>query len=343
MNDLVKINVPSLAMSEQELMKVLQTSLYPGAELESIKLVIAWCKASNKDPMKRPVHIVPMQVKQKVKNKDGQPTNKTEYVWRDVIMPGVGDYRTDAARTGEYAGISQATFGSDVEKELGGSPIMEWSDDAHAKVDTGRKHPTVKFRFPEWCELSVFRLVGGTRCEFSSGRVYFEETYATQSKDNDAPNAMWKKRPRGQLEKCAEAMALRRAFPEVGAQPTADEMAGKTLDDGAKIIDHESGEIVTNKLQVEGPKAKSAVDTSDHAAGGQTIEAKQAEGAVKLITPGGVRILTAKIKGFAAAKEIAEEEAIKQVLASVKAESLAAMTTQQANQAADWLLAELEK
>ncbi|CAJ0997499.1 hypothetical protein SODG_005668 [Sodalis praecaptivus] len=44
------------------------------------------------------------------------------------------------------------------------------------------------------------------------------------------PNAMWKKRPYGQIAKCAEAQALRKAWPEIGQQPTAEEMEGKTLD-----------------------------------------------------------------------------------------------------------------
>lgn len=52
--------VPALQMDEQELIKVLQTSLYPSAALESIKMVLGYCKASNLDPMQKPVHIVPM-------------------------------------------------------------------------------------------------------------------------------------------------------------------------------------------------------------------------------------------------------------------------------------------
>ena len=42
------------------------------------------------------------------------------------------------------------------------------------------------------------------------------------------PNHVWERRPDGQLEKCAEAAALRRAFPEeLGNEYTAEEMEGQ--------------------------------------------------------------------------------------------------------------------
>lgn len=257
--------VPSLQMNETELMGVLRNSLYPGAKDESIKMVIGWCRAQQKDPLKRPVHIVPMSVK--VPGTD-------KYEWRDVLMPGIGDYRTDAARTGQYAGIGQAVFGPDKILELG----------------------EFKFSYPEWCEISVYRMVGSQRCEFSSGKVYWLECYSTAGKDSKAPNAMWKKRPRGQLEKCAEAMALRRAFPEVGSLPTADEMEGKTLD--------EPIDITPTKPAVEGVQSKSEkreAQTFDQPAGdkppAEKAADKPAEGSTtsKPMADGQKRILRAKM------------------------------------------------
>jgi len=182
----------------------LKTSLYPGASDESVDMVLAYCQAGGLDPMTRPVHIVPMWVPEKKQgNRIISPAGM-----RDVIMPGIELYRTKAHRTGEYAGQDEAEYGSTVTDTLGG----------------------VQVRYPEWCKVTVYRHCNGQRVPYSA-KVYWLETYATAKRDTDAPNTMWKKRPWGQLEKCAEALALRKAFPEaVGAQPTVEEMESKSLD-----------------------------------------------------------------------------------------------------------------
>lgn len=181
----------------------LKSSLYPGASDESVDMVLAYCQAGGLDPMTKPVHIVPMWIPEK---KEGNRVVRPGCM-QDVIMPGIELYRTKAHRTGEYAGQDEAEFGPVVSATLSG----------------------VSVTFPEWCRVTVYRLAGGQRVPYSA-KVYWLESYATAKRDTDAPNAMWKKRPFGQLEKCAEALALRKAFPEaVGAQPTAEEMEGKSL------------------------------------------------------------------------------------------------------------------
>jgi phage recombination protein Bet len=98
-NALTKIENTALStMTEAELCNVLQTSLYPGAALDSIKMVLGYCKAAGLDPMHKPVHIVPMW------------DSKAKQM-RDVIMPGVGLYRTQAARSQQLAGITEPEFG----------------------------------------------------------------------------------------------------------------------------------------------------------------------------------------------------------------------------------------
>jgi len=65
--------------------------------------------------------------------------------------------------------------------------------------------------------------------------------------DTEVPNDMWANRPVGQLEKCAEAGGLRRAFPEeIGNALTAEEMEGQhTLDGAAHAAEKPKPESVT--------------------------------------------------------------------------------------------------
>lgn len=182
-----------VAQTEDDLIRVLQNSLYPGAQIGSVQMVLGYCQAAGLDPMQKPVHIVPMW-------------DKNSRSMRDVVMPGISLYRTQAARTGEHVGTDEPVFGPMVTLELGGPPIQ----------------------VPEWCSVTVWRLKQGVRCAFVATE-YWIENYATAGKDSTAPNTMWKKRSRGQIAKCAEAQALRKGFPEVGSAPTAEEMEGKYI------------------------------------------------------------------------------------------------------------------
>ena len=216
MNALVKTEITAVAaMSESELLDVLENSLYPGADRNSIRMVLGYCKASGLDPMRKPVHIVPIW--------DGKAKRM-----RDVIMPGVGLYRTDAARTGEYAGITEAEFGPDTTDKLDGTSIT----------------------FPLWARVSVSRRMPSGEIVQFTAREFWRENYAVKGgqEKSIAPNAMWSKRPYGQLAKCAEAQALRKAFPEVGSQPTADEMEGKATEEyQGTTIDAGTGEVIGKK------------------------------------------------------------------------------------------------
>jgi phage recombination protein Bet len=197
MNALAKTETTALAMmSEQDLMRVLQSSLYPGAAPDSIKLVLGYCKAAGLDPMQKPVHIVPMW--------DGKARQM-----RDVVMPGVNLYRTQAARSGECAGVTEPEFGPDVTESVGGQSIT----------------------YPQWCRVTVSRRLPTGEIVNFTAREFWKENYAVKGgqEKSIAPNAMWTKRPYGQLAKCAEAQALRKAFPEIASQPTADEMEGKQI------------------------------------------------------------------------------------------------------------------
>lgn len=179
-----------------ELVRVMESSLYPGAQRDSIELALGYCMAAGLDPLQKPVHIVPMW-----DAKQGR--------MRDVIMPGISLYRTQASRTGQHLGTSEPEFGPMVSERLSGADVT----------------------FPEWCRVTVRRMLpGGAVAEFSAVEYWMENYVVKGGKEKSiAPNAMWSRRVRGQIAKCAEAQALRKAFPELCSLPTAEEMEGKHI------------------------------------------------------------------------------------------------------------------
>lgn len=203
MNAIVTTN-PDTA---DDLIRVLQNSLYPGAKRESVELVVAYCRLNQLDPMLKPVHIVPQRFK--------VSTNPDKWETRDTLMPGIGLYRILAARSGEYGGKSEPEFGANRTENISG----------------------VEVTFPEWCRVTISRIVQGQARTFTAKELWRENFAARR---DGGPNEMWQKRAYGQLAKCAEAQALRMAFPEFsGAAPTAEEMEGKGAW-GGPTVEHEA-------------------------------------------------------------------------------------------------------
>lgn len=189
--------------------KVFVETIWPSAKTtEGIVAALDYCMARKLDPYKRQAHIVPMY--------NAKLGREVETVW-----PSVSELRTTAMRTGAYAGRDEAEYGPLTSKEF-----VE-------NVGTGAQRRTEKFtiEFHEWIRITVYRVVEGLRCAFVGPKVYWLETYARQERGSDLPNAMWRKRLVGQHEKCAEAAALRAAFPEeLGGELTAEEMYGQMVD-----------------------------------------------------------------------------------------------------------------
>ena len=179
-------------------------TIYPGANPDSVVMAIDYCKARGLDILLKPVHLVPMQV---------TDARSKEKVWRDVPMPGIGMYRIQADRSGNYAGADEPVFGPDVTEEF---------------QDPYNQSAKIKVTYPQWCKYTVFKMVNGQRVAFHALERW-KENYATQSGKTECPNAMWRKRPYAQLAKCTEAQALRKAWPEIGSEPTAEEMEGKEI------------------------------------------------------------------------------------------------------------------
>ena len=105
-----------------------------------------------------------------------------------TIQTSIDGFRVIAERSGTYAGQSE--------------PIFEESNGKIVK-----------------CKISVFRFSpNGQRYEAAVGVAYWAE-YAQQ-------NTMWSKMPHTMIAKCAEALALRKAYPQdLSGLYTQDEMA----------------------------------------------------------------------------------------------------------------------
>lgn len=115
------------------------------------------------------------------------------YDEKPTIQVSIDGFRVVADRHGDYAGQAEPEFGHD---------------------EKGR--PFAKVR--------VFKWHGDTRYEAAVGVAFWNE-YVQKKKDG-TPASMWVKMPRTMLAKVAEAIALRKAFPQdLSGIYTSEEMA----------------------------------------------------------------------------------------------------------------------
>lgn len=203
--------------------KALTDAIFPAARtVDGVMLAIAYARARNLDIFKKVVHVVPMW-------------NSSLGEEVDTVWPGIGELRTTASRTTAWAGNDECQFGPP--KTLG----FQDSRERRARGDqpaTAMREECKPFTWPEWAQITVYKMVQGVRCAFVGPKVRFTETFSGV-KGLRVPNDRWQLAPYQMLEKCAEAAALRRAFPEeLGDQWTAEEMEGKIVSDDTIAADY---------------------------------------------------------------------------------------------------------
>ncbi len=99
-----------------------------------------------------------------------------------TVQTGIDGYRAIAERTGQLGGIDDAVYDTDESDD----PLVE---------------------HPNKASVTVYRFVNGQRVSFTASARWTE--YVPDTKIG----FMWKKMPYLMLGKCAEALALRKAFP----------------------------------------------------------------------------------------------------------------------------------
>lgn len=193
--------------------RVLCEATFPSAKTpQAIMMAVDYCRARGLDVFKKPVHIVPMW--------NTALGREVETVW-----PGINEVQITAARTGKWAGMDAPVWGAMVTNSFSGT----------RRAKGGSESVQVTVEYPEWCSVTVYRMIDGVRCAFTEP-VYWLEAYSRAGGTrSELPTDMWIKRPHGQLHKVAKAAALRAAFPEEG-EYTAEEMEGKELDPSASAV-----------------------------------------------------------------------------------------------------------
>lgn len=138
-----------------------------------------------------------------------------------VPLTSIDYLRSRAADTGILAGIDDAVY-----------------------IDSGT--------FPSQATVTVYRLISGTRCPFTATARWNE--YCPK---DEKQAFMWKKMPYVMIAKCAEALALRKAFP----QQLAGLYANEELDQAQRPI-IEAEPIQTRQKSAQSTAAVKAPTTS---------------------------------------------------------------------------------
>jgi phage recombination protein Bet len=131
-----------------------------------------------------------------------------------TIQTGIDGYRLVAARTGRHAGTSDAEFDSQ------------------------------DGQLPKWARVTVKKIMNNGFLAEYTATARWSEYVQEQS-------PMWRKMPFLMLSKCAEALALRKAFPaELSGVYTSEEMM-QADDVIPVIVDQNTGRIVNPKFNDE--------------------------------------------------------------------------------------------
>jgi phage recombination protein Bet len=132
-----------------------------------------------------------------------------------TIQTSIDGFRVIAERSGDYGGQDEPLFVTD---------------------DNGNLI---------YCKIAVYRFRGDVRYQASVGVAYWEE-YAQRTKNGDLMG-LWAKMPHTMLSKVAEALALRKAYPQdLSGLYTTEEMAQADVTPVVQPIVEVKAEIVND-------------------------------------------------------------------------------------------------
>ena len=154
-------------------LSVITNAIAKGANVDELRYFMTVAKKAGLDPLTKQIHFD----KRKSRNMDGSYTEIAS------IQTGIDGYRAIAERTNTLAGIDDAVYDNE--------------DAEH----------------PNKASVTVYRMVAGNRVAFTASARWAEYCQTRTYQGRTESMGLWKKMPYLMLAKCAEALALRKAFP----------------------------------------------------------------------------------------------------------------------------------
>lgn len=164
----------SLREYDRESLDVIRNTVASCCNDTELVAFLTFCKNSGWDPFQKEIYAI-------VRKEKGGGRKL-------CLQAGIDGLRRKAHETGLYAGMEEPEFGPPVKKQVDRST----------------------FNVPSYCRFVIYKMIGGRRVPFSFTARWNE--YAPPL--HMSGSFRWRQAPYGQLEKCAEAGVLRRAFAE---------------------------------------------------------------------------------------------------------------------------------
>lgn len=159
---------------------LIKRTIAKGATDDELNMFIQVCKGAQLNPFLRQVFLV-----KRWDSKEGKEVG--------VIQVGIDGFRAVAEGSGAYAGNDDPLFGDE--------------SDINVKDKAGKVTKT--FKAPKMATVTVHKVIGGVSYPFTA-TARWSEYYP-----GDRMGFQWQARPYLMLGKCAEALALRKAFPKL--------------------------------------------------------------------------------------------------------------------------------